>query len=172
MKAPLSGQAVLELAVALLAILLVVVGIVSVGLLSNADMRAMVAAQSEALEKAESGAATSFSPVSDVSAGPDGRFLTPDDVVEHGSSVSARRIAAVVSPGEEGIAAVAHAGTALGSDSLSAVAAGAAAPAFGFRSGTGEEAVSLPPAADPLLGIKPEQTVRESVWFPGSGGLR
>ena len=166
------GQAVLELAVGLFALLLVLVGILSVGLLSRADSDAMVAAQREALEKSASGTgAGAFDPVSDVLPGPDGRMLTPDDEPQRGSLARARRIAAAATPegGREALAAAAVAGGA--STALADFAAGGGAAAFGFRSGSSEETVALPPAARPLLGIGPEATVAQEVWMPATGGL-
>lgn len=167
-----SGQAVLELAVALFAIVAVLVGALSFGVISKAEVASMVEAQRNALENSSS----AFSPVADVSPGADGIPLTPDDAAVRGSLAKTRFIASFALPSASKLGATSRSGDIAAAGSafydLAAGASGSATPAFGFARGEAAAEALLPPAAKPLLGLEEVHEVREEVWAVKPGGLR
>ena len=168
---PRSGQALVEFTVGLMALLLAVVAILVVGALGRGETDAMAEAQARAAEKSlGSGIAESFSPVSDVTRGSDGFWLTADDEPVAGSLGPVR----VAVAGGTGLAAAQNAvpeGTSPRGDDFGEFAAGGSTSVFGFRSAEASAVAELPPGAG-LLGLRePEVEQRAKVWMPMTGGL-
>lgn len=164
------GQAVVEFVVGLVALLAVAVGVLSVAALSRADTESFSAAQEQAVRRSMGNASPDpFSPVSDVSPGPDGLPLTKDDEPRRGGLGGVRSIAAHGKPA--GAARPLRPdGGALRHDAVGAAARGADA-AFSMRVGRGEAEAVLPPAARALFGLEPAATLHNEVWLPQTGGV-
>ena len=164
---PRSGQALVEFTVGLMALLLAVVAILVVGALARGETDAMAEAQARAAEKSlGSGIAESFSPVSDVTRGSDGFWLTADDEPVAGSLGPVR----VAVAGGTGLAAAQNA-VPEGTSPRGEFAAGGSTSVFGFRSAEASAVAELPPGAG-LLGLRePEVEQRAKVWMPVTGGL-
>ena len=168
---PRSGQALVEFTVGLMALLLAVVAILVVGALARGETDAMAEAQARAAEKSlGSGIAESFSPVSHVTRGSGGFWLTADDEPVAGSLGPVR----VAVAGGTGLAAAQNAvpeGTSPRGDDFGEFAAGGSTSVFGFRSAEASAVAELPPGAG-LLGLRePEVEQRAKVWMPVTGGL-
>ena len=143
-----SGQAVLELAVALFSLVLVVVGVLAAGLLSRAGSQAMVEAQLSVLGSGAS--------------------------VQAGEAPALAGIAGAMAPDEAGREALQDLAGAAGADSgLGRLVGGLGGGmgSDGMRVARARVVAQLPPAAKPLLGLEEGQPVVEEVWMPPTGGL-
>lgn len=167
-----NGQAMVEFVVGLIALLAVAVGILAVAALSRADTESFSAAQEEAVRRSMGhGTTDPFSPVADVSAGPDGLPLTKDDETERGSLSRIRSIAGHAKPSASPWP-LRPDGAAPDHDAIATVARGGEGDAlFSMRAGRGEADAELPPAAKPLFGLEPAATLHNEVWLPQTGGV-
>ncbi len=165
-----SGQAMVELVVALIAILVVTAGMFQLVLMGTAHTETLTEAAAQAASGAVSGAALAqtFTPVADWNAGPDGMRQTPDDIAERGSLAGARSgIAALSVPNADW--------SAIDPARFRSIAEfhHGALPSTTFALVRGEAAreVDVLPVARALFGLRDPTEIRNEVWMTLTGGL-
>lgn len=159
-----------ELVVGLLCILVVLAGLLQIVLLSTADTDAMVDAVAEATSLAAGNLvlASTFTPVRDWSAGPDGYEQTSDDEARRGSLGSVQSVIARPTAPFGDWSAVdeaRHSSIALLHHGL------LPSTTYGFVSARGARTVETLPAARILFGLPADMEVRHEVWMTTLGGL-
>ncbi len=157
-----SGQAVVELVVAMLAILVIVGGLLQLVLLAHADTETMAEATAQASDAAASKGsfADTFSAIRDWEAGRDNLLLTPDDREVGGSLAHPRNdIASRTAPAGDWSAL----DDATHTDIRSFAERGSTA-AFGFVHARAERDVEVLPLSGPLFGLH-QATTGNDVWM-------
>ncbi len=167
------GQAMVEFVVALVALLSVFAGIFAAAGILSADTDTMTEATSDAVSASmSSGIASSFTPVSDWTDGPDGLTGTKDDCMETGSFSGIRgEVAGHTAPSGDWSAFDGVDGAGVGYSDLRDFHDGASSSVFGFVRGTSSDTVDMLPAARAFLGLPESVHVENEAWMPVCGGL-
>jgi len=169
-RASRAGQAMVELAAALIAILVVVSGLLQLVLLATADTDTLAEATARAAQRATTGVllAQTLPVIADWDPGPDGLRQTKDDRAIPGSLAGVRQVIA-------GSTAPSGDWSALEEARFRAIAdlhhGLLPSTTFGLVRGEADREVETIPAARMLFGLRDPARVRNEVWMSGIGGL-
>jgi len=165
-----SGQAMVELTVALIAILVVTAGLLQLILLGTADTDTMVEATAEAANRATSSVAMlpTLEIIDDWDPGRDGIMHTKDDQPIRGSIGNVSRgIANRTAPGGDwsAVDSATH-------NRIARLAYGALpSTTYGLVRGRASREVEVLPAARALFGLSDPAEIRNEVWMTVTGAL-
>ena len=163
-----TGQAVVELVVALFCILLLVTGLLQFTILGAADTETRTEATARASDDAAGGGlSSSFQPLRDWKRGADNLTMTRDDVAVAGSLADVRStIAAKTAPGGDWGATT----DALRGTEIRTLAEMEQSTAFGFVHARAEQSVEAIPSAAALFRLR-SPVIGNDVWMVKVGNL-
>jgi hypothetical protein len=164
----------IEFVIAIIGVMLVIAGLLTVSELGRANTRTMNEASEEAITAAMGNPIpTSFQPISDWSAGADGRRHTKDDKPQSGSFASLRSgIVSRTAPNNDWTGMDRIDGAATQYDDIRDLNfSPAPSSLFGLTRGESEEMVGTLPVAQSFLGMRDSIRMRNEVWMPKTGGL-